>query len=78
MKFEKINEVTFEEIIKLISSNTKIDYNTVNEVVKFHFKQVKNIMKDEDDIRDILFNNLFKFKLKTRYKDNKHLNYISK
>mgnify|MGYP000678775936 CR=1 FL=1 len=78
MKFEKIDEVTFEEIIKLISSNTKIDYNTVNEVVKFHFKQVKNIMKDEDDIRDILFNNLFKFKLKTRYKDNKHLNYISK
>lgn len=70
--------MTFEEIIKLISSNTKIDYNTVNEVVKFHFKQVKNIMKDEDDIRDILFNNLFKFKLKTRYKDNKHLNYISK
>lgn len=78
MKFEKIDEVTFEEIIKLISSNTKIDYNTVNEVVKFHFKQVKNIMKDEDDIRDILFNNLFKFKLKTRYKNNKHLNYISK
>lgn len=78
MKFEKIDEVTFEEIIKLISSNTKIDYNTINEVVKFHFKQVKNIMKDEDDIRDILFNNLFKFKLKTRYKDNKHLNYISK
>lgn len=78
MKFEKIDEVTFEEIIKLISGNTKIDYNTVNEVVKFHFKQVKNIMKDEDDIRDILFNNLFKFKLKTRYKDNKHLNYISK
>jgi hypothetical protein len=78
MKFEKIDEVTFEEIIKLISSNTKTDYNTVNEVVKFHFKQVKNIMKDEDDIRDILFNNLFKFKLKTRYKDNKHLNYISK
>lgn len=78
MKFEKIDEVTFEEIIKLISSNIKIDYNTVNEVVKFHFKQVKNIMKDEDDIRDILFNNLFKFKLKTRYKNNKHLNYISK
>lgn len=78
MKFEKIDEVTFEEIIKLISSNTKIDYNTVNEVVKFHFKQVKNIMKDEDDIRDILFNNLFKFKLKTRYKNNKRLNYISK
>lgn len=35
-------------------------------------------MQDENDVRDILFNNLFKFKLKTRYKNNKHLNYISK
>lgn len=32
-------------------------------------------MKDLDDTRDILINRLFKFKLKTRYKENKHLKY---
>lgn len=32
-------------------------------------------MKDLDDTRDILINRLFKFKLKTRYKENKHLEY---
>jgi hypothetical protein len=70
--------VKFESIVKQVSENTKIDYETVCNVLKFHFKHIKNIMQDEDDIRDILFNNLFKFKLKTRYKNNKHLNYISK
>ena len=35
-------------------------------------------MKSEDDSRDILFNQLFKFKLKRRYKENKTYKYSSK
>lgn len=35
-------------------------------------------MKNEEDYRDILFNKLFKFKLKTRYKLNKTNKYSSK
>ena len=35
-------------------------------------------MKDSEDIRDILINKLFKFKLKTRYKNNKQLKYTAK
>ena len=34
-------------------------------------------MKDVDFTDDILINNLFKFKLKTRYKNNKSLKYCS-
>lgn len=32
-------------------------------------------MKDNTDIHDILINKLIKFKLKTRYKENKQLKY---
>ena len=67
-----------DEIIKQISENTKIDQQIVENIIKSHFIYVRQIMQDENDVRDILFNNLFKFKLKTRYKNNKHLNYISK
>lgn len=35
-------------------------------------------MKDDNDIRDILFNQLFKFKLKRRYKENKSKGYTTK
>lgn len=67
-----------DEIIKQISENTKINQQIVENIIKSHFKYVRQIMQDENDVRDILFNNLFKFKLKTRYKNNKRLNYISK
>ena len=32
-------------------------------------------MKDEENTQDILFNQLFKFKLKRRYKENKNNKY---
>lgn len=32
-------------------------------------------MKDDDDTRDILINKLFRFTLKTRFKNNKQANY---
>lgn len=35
-------------------------------------------MKDDTDTRDILFNELFKFKLKSRFKDNKQKEYTAR
>jgi len=35
-------------------------------------------MKSKDNIQDILFNGLFKFKLKKRYKEDKTLKYTIK
>lgn len=35
-------------------------------------------MKDPEDTHDILINKLIKFKLKTRYKNNKRLKYVTK
>jgi len=35
-------------------------------------------MKDPDDTKEILFNQLFKFKLKRRFKENKTQKYTSK
>jgi hypothetical protein len=35
-------------------------------------------MKDDLDTKDILFNKLFKFKLKRRYKENKTKEYTTK
>lgn len=35
-------------------------------------------MKDDEDTRDILFNQTFKFKLKRRYKQDKTKQYSSK
>ena len=43
----------------------------------FQFRQIVDKMKDLDNTEDILLNKLFKFKLKTRYKNNKSLKYCS-
>lgn len=42
------------------------------------FRSIYKSMKDLNDVRDILINGLFKFKLKTRYKENKQLKYTAK
>ena len=44
----------------------------------FEFYFTTQVMKDETDTHDILFNKLFKFKLKSRYKENKQRGYSSK
>lgn len=51
------------------------DISVVKKIIMFQFKQILERMKDLDDTRDILINRLFKFKLKTRYKENKYLEY---
>lgn len=70
--------ITLNEIEKEVSKRTGIDLEIVNAVCKHVFQETVSIMKDESDTRDILFNKLFKFKLKRRYKEDKLSKYISK
>ena len=70
--------IDLSDVIKEVSRNTGIDKNTVEVVCKHVFQCAVDIMKDENDTRDILFNQLFKFKLKRRFKENKTQKYSSK
>ena len=70
--------IDIEKVIKDVSKNLDIDRELVNTVCKHVFQSVVDTMKDEEDTRDILFNQAFKFKLKRRYKENKQKQYSSK
>lgn len=70
--------IGIEQIIKEVSKRTKIDPEIVAIVCKHPFLQTVEMMKDEENTQDILFNELFKFKLKRRYKENKQSNYTTK
>ena len=70
--------IDIEKIINEVYKKTGIDRDIVSIICKHPFIQTVQIMKDEDDVRDILFNKLFKFKLKRRYKENKRKEYSSK
>lgn len=70
--------IDIEQIIKEVSKRTNIDKDIVSIVCKHPFLQTVELMKDNENIQDILFNQMFKFKLKRRYKENKHLKYTTK
>lgn len=70
--------IDIEKVIKDVSKNLDIDKELVSTVCKHAFQSVVHTMKDEEDARDILFNQAFKFKLKRRYKENKQKQYSSK
>lgn len=70
--------IDIERVIKEVSKSTGIDESIVSTVCKHVFVETQNIMKDDTNTMDILFNSLFKFRLKRRYKENKQLKYSSK
>ena len=70
--------IDIEQVIKEVSEKTNIDKDIVNSVCKHVFTYTVDTMKDGTNTNDILFNKLFKFKLKRRYKENKQLQYISR
>ncbi len=63
--------IGLDKIITEISKRLNLDRELVATVCKHPYECVVTIMKDDIDTRDILFNQLFKFKLKKRYKENK-------
>ena len=66
-----------DKLCNKTARDLKEDKDVVHKLVMFQFKQILERMRDLDDTRDILLNRLFKFKLKTRYKNNKHLKYTA-
>lgn len=70
--------IELDQIIKEVSKRTNIDREIVEVVCKHPFLQTVELMKDDTDTRDILFNQLFKFKLKRRYKENKSKEYTTR
>lgn len=70
--------IELDDVIKEVSKNTGVDKELVAAICKHPFNYTVEMMKDADDTRDILFNQLFKFKLKRRFKENKNQKYSSK
>lgn len=69
--------IDIDSVAREVSKETGYDLDIVKKVCQHVFKQTEQIMKSEN-ISDILFNKLFKFKLKRRYKDNKQKEYTTK
>ncbi len=64
-----------DKTCRSIAKELGYDYELVRQIVMYEFEFTTNIMKDPEDYREILFNKLFKFKLKPRFKNNKTKNY---
>ena len=64
-----------DEICRQISKTLNEDFSFVKNVVTSQFLFIANVMKDNDDTKDILINKLVRFKLKDRFKKNKERNY---
>lgn len=60
-----------QDAYKDIATKAGTDPETVKDVIQYVFKFTSDVMKDQNDQHDILFNGLFKFKLKPRFKKNK-------
>lgn len=69
--------IDIDSVSREVSKETGYDLDIVKKVCQHVFKQTEQIMKSEDT-SDILFNKLFKFKLKRKYKDNKQKEYTTK
>ena len=70
-------QFAIDKACKQLAKDLNEDVDTVHNIVMFQFRQIVEKMKDLDNTEDILLNKLFKFKLKTRYKNNKYLKYCS-
>jgi hypothetical protein len=70
--------IDIEDVIREVVKRTGIDKEVVEVICKHPFKYTVEVMKDETETKDILFNKLFRFKLKRRFKENKAQKYSSK
>lgn len=66
------------KLCNVVAKELREDRELVRNIAMYQFKFTIDVMKDEEDTHDILFNKLFKFKLKRRFKENKKQKYSSK
>lgn len=67
--------MNIDKVCRQIAKDLNEDPNVVKQIAMYQFQFVMDVMKDEDDTRDVLINKLFRFKLKKRFKNNKQSNY---
>jgi len=67
-----------DKTCRSIAKKLGYDYELVRKIVMYEFEYTTEVMKDPEDYREILFNKLFKFKLKNRFKNNKTKDYSPK
>ena len=67
--------MNIDKVCRQIAKDLNEDPNVVKQIIMHQFQFVVDVMKDENDTRDVLINKLFRFKLKKRFKDNKQSNY---
>ena len=67
--------IDLEKVIREVSKRLNLDRDLVATVCKHPYQCVVEQMKADEDTRDILFNELFKFKLKRRFKEDKTRQY---
>lgn len=70
--------IDIEQVSKEVAKRLNLDRDLVKLICKHPFEYTVEVMKDDEDYHDILFNQLFKFKLKGRFKDNKTKPYSPK
>lgn len=61
----------FEQYCREIAKELNLDLELVEKICKYQFKFTKDVMQDPDDYHNILYNKLFKFKLKPRFLNDK-------
>lgn len=64
-----------DKVCRQIAKELNEPPELVKEIVMHQFKFIVDVMKDEDDTRDVLINKLFRFTLKKRFKENKQRDY---
>lgn len=64
-----------DKVCKQIAKELNESPELVKEIVMYQFKFIVDVMKDEDDTRDVLINKLFRFSLKKRFKEDKQRDY---
>ena len=62
--------MNIDKVCRQIAKDLNEDPNVVKQIIMHQFQFVIDVMKDEDDTRDVLINKLFRFKLKKRFKDS--------
>lgn len=67
-----------DKICTKIARELNLDRDLVKKIVMYEFKFTTDVMKDPEDYHDILFNKLFRFTLKPRFKIDKTKKYSPK
>ncbi len=67
-----------DKICTKIAHELNLDKELVKKIVMYEFRFTTDVMKDPEDYHDILFNKLFRFTLKPRFKVDKTKKYSPK